>query len=125
MFAQVMNGFVEQSKVWFEPAFEFNRIALNQLQKLGQKQLAMTNDYAGIGLEQLQKASQLQQLDEVTKLAEEQLKTSADVSRKVMEDAQSWVTLGQEMSNEWQQFMASQMAVFMPESKQAKATKSK
>jgi len=56
MFAQMFNAAVEQSKTLFEPALQANQIATSQMQKLGQKQLSLINDYSTMGLQQLEKA---------------------------------------------------------------------
>jgi len=111
MFAQMLNNVTEQSKSFIEPTLEFNRIAFSQAQKLGAKQLELVNEYAKLGLGQLEKASKIQSLDDVKNAGEEQLKTAGDISQKLINDANEMVALGQEMSEEWKSFIESKLQV--------------
>ncbi len=124
MFAQAINSFNEQSKAFFEPMFEVNRLAITQAQKLGEKQLALFNEYTKLGLSQLDKAAKIQSMDDLKGATEEQLKASAEFSEKVIKDAQSFVTVGQEMSAEWKELVDSKLSQFTAQPQQAsKASK--
>ncbi|WP_144391934.1 phasin family protein [Pleionea sediminis] len=112
MFAQAISSFNEQSKAFVEPLLEFNQLALSQAQKLGEKQLELLNEYSKIGLSQLDKAAKIQSIDDFKGIAEEQLKASAELSEKVMKDAQSMISVGQEMSIEWKDFMEKRLSTF-------------
>ncbi|MCO7225715.1 phasin family protein [Pleionea sp. CnH1-48] len=105
MFAQFMNQFAEQSKVFVEPAFEMNRIALEQMQKIGQKNLELANEYAKVGFEQMTKLSKVKSPEELQSLAQEQLSVAADLSRKVADDAKGVLVMGQELGDEWKKFV--------------------
>ncbi len=124
MFAQAINSFNEQSKAFFEPMFEVNRLAITQAQKLGEKQLALINEYTKLGLSQLDKAAKIQSMDDLKGATEEQLKASAEFSEKVIKDAQSFVTVGQEMSAEWKELVDSKLSQFTAQPQQpGKASK--
>lgn len=124
MFAQAINSFNEQSKAFFEPMFEVNRLAITQAQKLGEKQLALINEYTKLGLTQLDKAAKIQSMDDLKGATEEQLKVSAEFSEKVIKDAQSFVTVGQEMSAEWKELVDSKLSQFTAQPQQSgKASK--
>lgn len=123
MFAQVFNTFSEQSKLFVEPALEFNRIALGQLQKLGEKQLTLINEYSKLGFAQIEKASKVQTAEDFSSITEEQLKATADMSRKLADDTTALVTLGQEMGNEWKQYAEARFESFTAQVKPAKTTR--
>ncbi|PWK51701.1 phasin family protein [Pleionea mediterranea] len=112
MFAQMFNAAVEQSKTLFEPALQANQIATSQMQKLGQKQLSLINDYSTMGLQQLEKASKVTSLDDLQGMADEQLKASQTASEKLLKDSMQMVELGVAFSSEWQQLFAEKAQSF-------------
>lgn len=126
MFAQMFNTAVEQSKTLFEPAIQANQMATRQLQKLGQKQLSLINEYSSIGFEQLEKASKITSLDDIKGLADEQVKNSRSASDKLLNDSMQMVELGVEFTSEWQQLIAENVQTFnTQQAPQAKAAKAK
>ena len=126
MFAQMFNTAVEQSKTLFEPAIQANQMATRQLQKLGQKQLSLINEYSSIGFEQLENASKITSLDDIKGLADEQVKNSRSASDKLLNDSMQMVELGVEFTSEWQQLIAENVQTFnTQQAPQAKAAKAK
>lgn len=112
MFAQMFNAAVEQSKTLFEPALQASQIATSQMQKLGQKQLSLINDYSTMGLQQLEKASKVTSLDDLQGMADEQLKASQTASEKLLKDSMQMVELGVAFSSEWQQLFVEKAQSF-------------
>ena len=112
MFAQMFNAAVEQSKTLFEPALQASQIATSQMQKLGQKQLSLINDYSTMGLQQLEKVSKVTSLDDLQGMADEQLKASQTASEKLLKDSMQMVELGVAFSSEWQQLFAEKAQSF-------------
>ncbi|WMS86642.1 phasin family protein [Pleionea litopenaei] len=119
MFAQVFSSMADQSKTMFEPAFEFNRIALGQAQKVAEKQLALVNDYAKLGLSQLGQAAKISSVEDLKAVSEAQLKASQELSDKMVKDANDWAALGQSMTEEWKTFAESKFESAVKETTKA------
>ncbi len=124
MFAQVFNNVAQQQKSFVEPALEFNRIALGQVQKLGQKQLELVNCYAEQSLAQVSKLASVQSLEDVQSLAQEQATSVNEFSQKLIQDANAMAELGKEMGDEWKQYVETKLSGFAEAEKPTvKATK--
>ncbi|NVJ49372.1 MAG: phasin family protein [Gammaproteobacteria bacterium] len=115
MFAQVFSSMADQGKAMFEPAFEFNRIALGQAQKVAEKQLELVNEYTKLGLSQINKAASISSIDDIQAASEAQLKVGQELSEKLMKDASDWAVMGQALTEEWKTFAESKFQAVVKE----------
>ncbi len=110
MFNQMFNTMTEQSKLFVEPLFEANKLAMTQAQKLGQKQLELVNAYATLGLKSLEKSATLGSLEDVKSFVEKQVEESQVVSNKIASDTQEVLELGLSFGQEWKTFAEGKVA---------------
>ena len=112
MFAQVFNDWTEQSKSLVEPLLTMNRIALGQMQKVSSRQLELANEYARIGMSQLDSLTKVQSLEDAQAFAQKQAQLGGELPSKLLQDGNDSIELCKELGGEWKDFFESHVEQF-------------
>ena len=80
-------------QTWLSSVSEINGLAIDQLEKITEKQINSTKYFTGLGIQHLKKLQGVNNLDGLKTLASESLTLTGNITEKILEDGQEGFTL--------------------------------
>jgi len=101
----ILNAFNEQAKTMYAPMTKFNSLFVENMEKMTDFQLNAIKSYAEMGLDQMKKASEIQDADSMRTFTAAQAEAASALNKKIMEDAKTFSDMAMDFKTQVETIM--------------------
>lgn len=101
----ILNAFTEQTKTMYAPMTKFNSLFVENMEKMTDFQLNAIKSYAEMGLDQMKKASEIQDAEGMRTFTAAQAEATSALNKKIMEDAKTFSDMAMDFKTQVEAIM--------------------
>ncbi|MFL0806785.1 MAG: phasin family protein [Oceanobacter sp.] len=101
----ILNAFTEQTKTMYAPMTKFNSLFVENMEKMTDFQLNAIKSYAEMGLDQMKKASEVQDAEGMRTFTATQAEATSALNKKIMEDAKTFSDMAMDFKTQVESIM--------------------